>query len=113
MVEHQNASTTGQPGAVYRTERLLLRVSPDEKALIARNADELGLSLSAFLRAAGMGQRVSARRPAANDEAIRQLAMIGNNINQIARRANSGNTVDGSALNEALTALLDAVRRLE
>lgn len=113
MASRQDDPTSRRPRAAHRTDRLLLRVSPDEKAVIARNAADLGLGLSAFLRAAGMGQRVSARRPAANDEAIRQLAMIGNNINQIARKANTGSPVDSKALDAALVALLDAVRRLE
>lgn len=96
-----------------RTKRLLLRVSPQEKALIERNAADLGLGLSAYLRAVGQGRRLTPQRPAINDEAIRQLASIGNNLNQIARRANSGLTVDAKALRSVLAAVLDAVRRLE
>ena len=71
-----------------RTKRLLLRVSPHEKALIERNAADLGLGLSAYLRAVGQGRRLTPRRPAINDEAIRQLASIGNNLNQIAYQLN-------------------------
>ena len=81
--------------------------------MIERNAADLGLGLSAYLRAVGQGRRLTPRRPAINDEAIRQLASLGNNLNQIARRANSGLTVDTKALRSVLAAVLDAVRRLE
>jgi hypothetical protein len=88
-------------------------VSPQEKALIVQNATDLGLGLSAYLRAVGQGRRVTPRRPAINDEAIRQLASIGNNLNQIARRINSGVKLDKDYLTSVLMAVLDAVRRLE
>lgn len=96
-----------------RTARLLLRVTPQEKALIERNAADLGMGLSAYLRAVGLGRRVTPRRPAVSDEAIRHLAQLGNNLNQIARRANSGLTLDADHINSVLKAVLDAVRRLE
>lgn len=107
MSSQTDATKTG------RTARLLLRVSPQEKAQIVRNAADLGLGLSAYLRAVGLGRRVNPRRPAINDEAIRQLASIGNNLNQIARRTNSGIKLDARHLQSVLAAVLDAVRRLE
>lgn len=101
------------PTSPKRTDRILLRVTPDEKAAITQNAADAGVGVSRFLRAVGVGQKLAARRPSANDAAIRQLALIGNNVNQIAKRVNAGSPVDPTLLDTALRELLAAIRQLE
>jgi Mobilization protein NikA len=52
------------PPITNRTERIILRVSPAEKALIAERAAGAGLGLSAFIRReAGIGHFGSKGRP--------------------------------------------------
>jgi len=76
---------------LQRPHRISFRVSAEELAAI--NQRRGGVITSDYIRAAALGapiQPASKRRQMSEFEAakVRQLAFIGNNLNQIARRTN-------------------------
>lgn len=70
-----------------RTAWISLRVSPGEKKHIAEIAKATGMSLGDYLRQQIGQPRVRATKT--EREKILQLARLGNNLNQIARWANT------------------------
>lgn len=96
-----------------RTKQCLVRLTSDEYACVAEKADRAGLPTAAFLRAAALGEagpRAQRRVPADRQALLRilgQLGKIGSNINQIAKRLNSGGPADLPLLQEALGAYLE------
>lgn len=73
----------------YKHSRVELRLTLDEKEGWERKASASGLSLSRFIRHAVGGVRSSRRSRVDVDPALlRQIAQIGNNLNQLARWAN-------------------------
>lgn len=73
-----------------RTAILKVRVSASEKSEIEKKAQIAGLTLSDFIRKAVAGSRV--RQTQAERERLRLLAQVGNNLNQLARWANTYKT---------------------
>lgn len=98
-----------------RTHFRSLRLTPGELAIIRGKAHAAGLPVSTYLRQAGLGRKVRARRGQIRRDAIYQLIRIGTNINQLARAANTaGQVVALDLLEEALEELraaLDSLRR--
>lgn len=72
------------------SERIELRVSAEEKIHWQAIAASRGVSLSELIRATLSGQRLRVRRsaPRVDPDLVRELARIGNNLNQLARAAN-------------------------
>lgn len=77
----------------YKTKntRINLRVTEEDKKLIFERADELGVSASTYIVACIRKNRIVNLEGLKS--VIRQLYRIGANINQIAIKANSSNTV--------------------
>ena len=77
-----------------------LRASAAERARWQALAASRGVSLSELIRASLGGLRLRARRepPAVAPELLRELARIGNNLNQLARAANRHEPVTATAL---------------
>ena len=75
---------------------------------------ETGRTAGRYLRELVLGTVPRARPTIANAEAIRELARISNNLNQLAREATAAGTfpVD-AAVQAALDEALAAIRRLE
>lgn len=82
-----------------RTAWVHILLFPDERVVWQSMAQEAGMCLADFIRQR-MGQPVLQRSrpapkrrspPVADPELIRQLAWLGNNLNQIARRVNERN----------------------
>lgn len=97
------ASETKEPP---RDKMIPVRVSEDEKKAIETKASQAGYrSVSAYLRDLGQGTEIQQRLP---PEVRRQLVGIGNNLNQIARLANSGKQFQAheTQLKQALTSIL-------
>lgn len=95
-----------------RTKTVTVRVSAEERAQLEALSSRAGLAAGAFLRAAafgGAGPRAQ-RRPSADHAVLRQLlgelGRVGNNLNQIARTLNTGQSADLPELREALSAYL-------
>lgn len=97
-----------------RDKRRSIRFTAEEFNRIATKADNSGLGFAAFMRASALdgdaGPRAQ-RRPPADHRALRELlghvGRIGNNINQIARALNSGETASLPELQDALRAYLE------
>jgi len=81
--------------------RLELRVSISEKSALSAKAKDFNLSLSDFVRASLGKVRSWSVEDVAHKKAVTlQLAKIGNNLNQIARRLNSSDARDFDILLE-------------
>ena len=106
----QRANDFGRP---CRTAKSLVRFTPDEFAIIADRARACGRTPARFIREAALGAVPRERRSAVNADLVRQLARIGNNLNQLAVRAHTGSPLPVDALEATLSELLAAVRRVE
>jgi len=93
-----------------RGETVTVRLTKDERATLETLSSRSGMAAGAFMRAAAFGDAGprARRRPTADHRTLRQLlgecGRIGNNINQIARRLNQGETVSLPEIREALAA---------
>jgi hypothetical protein len=76
-----------------RTKKVTFRVTPSEKEHLKIESGKAGLPVEPFLRRLVLGVDLQPRPPAELTEILRQLTAIGNNINQIARVANSAGKV--------------------
>ena len=78
------------------SERIELRVTPEEKTHWQAIAASRGVSLSELIRVTLSGQRLRSRRsaPRVDPDLVRELARIGNNLNQLARAANRRSPVE-------------------
>ena len=85
-----------------RKNQIIVRLNDDELSRLKSNVKKSGLSQAAYLRILITGY-VPKERP--DDRfyiVMRQLIGIGNNMHQIARKANALNFIDTPALNAAL-----------
>lgn len=79
-----------------RTDRLFVRLTPEEKAAFLDRADKAGMASGAFARAVltgSAGPRAQKKVPAdaaALRQVLGQLGKIGSNLNQIARYLHTG-----------------------
>ena len=99
---------------VIRDKHIQIRLTADEVAQIKIRAGDLGSST--FLRQLALGQKIEPPKPkpttiihSVDPELIRNVAWIGNNINQIAKHLNSGNKLD----NDVLMALVELQATLD
>ena len=93
------------------SERIELRVTPEEKTHWQAIAASRGVSLSELIRVTLSGQRLRSRRnaPRVDPDLVRELARIGNNLNQLARAANRRSPVEAVSL---LVRLIEIDREL-
>lgn len=95
-----------------RTEQITMKVTPTERTMLDARAEAAGLRLSDYARAALFGYRVNVRDPL-SEKALFELSAIGNNINQLAKHANTTGRIDADkALENTLLVLCEAVGRL-
>lgn len=104
----RKAPETRQTGATTK----LVRLGPADAELLERLCGELSLPASEVwrrcLRAVGCGEPLDRRTALTIEE---QLRKVGTNLNQIARRYNSGQVVADAELAEALEAVADILAR--
>lgn len=72
-----------------RTEAVLVRLSNKEKSYLQAQAENAGLKMEPFIRKLIMGVEIHPRPPDNIAQLIREINAIGNNINQIAHKANA------------------------
>lgn len=95
-----------------RQRRISIGFEPLELDAVDQRAEAAGLSRAAYIRTAVLGHpgiRAIPRPPVEKKLlglAVGQLGRVGNNLNQIAHRANTGLPVSG----EAIAPVLDEVR---
>lgn len=80
--------------------RIEIRTTPEDKERWQKIAASKGVSLSELVRVTLDGQRLRKRRdpPKVDPDLLRELARIGNNLNQLARAANRRQPVPAAAL---------------
>ena len=97
-----------------RERMLTIRVTDDEHARLLERCE--GKQLAVWMRRVCLGEPVarSGRLPTLAPPLLRQLAAIGNNLNQTARKVNSGQWSSGDRVQvvAALMAIGDELRRL-
>ena len=87
-------------------------VSREENERIAHAAELAGLPVAAFMRSAALAVPIRARPSRETAGVIRQLAAIGNNLNQLAREAHAGHAPVEGRIRSVLAEVEAAVRRL-
>ncbi len=101
-----------------RKKVVTVRFSEDERDKLLEGAEALGLSLGAFIRLRTIGEagkRHKKRPPADRAELTRllsHLGKIGSNLNQMARRINSGGKVENPHLDKSLEVATEAMEAL-
>ena len=80
---------------------ILLRLTAEEYAHLKATADAAGLKLEPMLRQLILGVELRPRPPDEYTALLRELAAIGNNVNQIAYWANARKYVSNSEIQEA------------
>ena len=80
--------------------RIEIRTTPEEKRHWQEIAENKGVSLSELVRSSLSGLRLRKRReaPKVAPELLRELARIGNNLNQLAYAANRRQPLESVAL---------------
>ena len=80
-------------GYRIRTEKYLLTLLPEERALLEKNSFELGLSIADYLRKIILYGSIVGQHPvidkATGEKLLYEVNRIGNNINQIAYNTNA------------------------
>lgn len=98
----------------HRDQSIKIRVTRDEKERLQQRM--IGGELARWMRETCLGSalKTPVDVPPVDPELLRQLAGIGNNLNQIARRVNAQLLPsDAIGILVALTQIGDAVRQLE
>ena len=81
-----------------REKQILIRLSEKEYAHLTEQADLVQLGIEPFVRNLIMGIRMTPHPKNEWTEIMRQMSAIGNNINQMAYRANLHGLTDKQAL---------------
>lgn len=89
-----------------RNHALTLRLNDEELKHLKDQVVASGLTTQTFLRLLIVGQKIKPRRPEVFIDLLHELSAIGNNINQIARVANTR----GFATKEDIAAVTTAQR---
>jgi len=70
-----------------KTERIEMRLTPDEKTKIVNNSVKAKMTISEYLITTGLNKEIVVIEDL--DKVVTQLRKIGNNINQLTKLANS------------------------
>lgn len=81
-----------------RSKKISIRLSEKEYLHLKEQADLVGLKIEPFLRNLISGVKMKPRPQEEWAELIRQVSSVGNNINQIAHRANIHGLTDKQTL---------------
>jgi len=109
MEELPTPTPTPEEVAPIKEERIEFRVAATDKRTIEAKAKRAGLSVADYMRRAALGKTIVERVPL---DLRRQIGAAGNNLNQLARLANSGKLPGAGieALNELIERLLTTLR---
>lgn len=98
---------------VKAKKQISVRLTEAELARLNKAVAKSGLSREAYLRKIAAGIIPNDALPPEYFEAIRQLAAIGNNINQIARAANMTGEANQTRLSSALAELSETLTTIK
>lgn len=85
-----------------RAKQVLVRLNEPEYRHLKKQLATSGLKQEPFIRSLIMGTDIRPRPPDEYAALLRELSAIGNNINQIARIANSDKRISPQALEEIM-----------
>lgn len=85
-----------------RNRKITVRLSEKERKFLGEQADAGGMKIEPYVRELIMGNEVKSRPKEEWAEVVRQVAAVGNNINQIARSTNMGMEVTADILKDVL-----------
>ena len=91
-----------------RERKITVRLTDAERDHLQEQAELVGLGIEPFIRNTILGIRMKPRPKEEWAELLRQTSGVSNNVNQIARKVNSGDP----ATVEALRLVLDMQRQL-
>lgn len=91
-----------------RSEQIIIRLTPAERAQFESKRNLTGLTMHAFLMEC-MRKKKMVIKPGA-DLLILQIKRVGNNLNQIAHRVNAGQITDCRAELRAIRDELEKIR---
>lgn len=101
--------------ARQRKDRVTIRLTEEERRSLEEGAEAMGLSIGAFIRKRALGdpgERFRKRPPADRQELTRllgELGKVGGNLNQIARRINSGDQPPDISIEKAAEAVAETL----
>lgn len=85
-----------------RNRKITVRLSEKERKFLGEQADAGGMKIEPYIRELIMGNEIKSRPKEEWAEVVRQVAAVGNNINQIAKNTNMGMEVTVDILKEVL-----------
>ena len=99
-------------GETMKTERFNLRMTPEEKALIAEKARKAGRPMSEYMIDAALNHTVTVIEGL--PELVRELKAVGNNVNQLTALAHIGRvrTIHFEEFTEKLADIYSELYRL-
>ena len=98
-----------------RTESMLLRLTKDEREHLDKCAVSAGLKREPYVRKLIMGTEIRPRPPDEFAKILRELSAIGNNVNQLAYKANGLGLIyinEVRNVQDALTNLYREVKKI-
>ena len=101
-----------KPDHDRRHHQVKTRLTDAERCQLARAAKLTGLTTAEYLRQRALGHRPRARRDPTTDRLVRALNAIGNNLNQLAHRANAGDFPTERDIQHTLARLVRALRKV-
>lgn len=81
-----------------RAIRFELRLNDKEREAIRKQADQRGLTESAFLRMSALGQPLPTRKTEIEAEAVAALNRVGSNLNQLTKVANESKSLNADSI---------------
>ena len=97
-----------------REKQIVFRTTYEEYKEIKFRAEKVGLNLSDYIRSRAIGYEPREKPPRDFYDAIKQIRAVGNNINQIARHANTFDEIDYNTLKVCvanLNSMVNDIRR--
>ena len=93
-----------------KDRRVEFKLTPKEYEHLKKQASLSGMTISGLLRVAIRGQEIRPRPPENLAVLLRQMSAMGNNINQIAKVANSSKFIRSEDI-EAIQKMQDELRQ--
>ena len=91
-----------------KSKRLSVRLSPDEWAVVKKQADESGMVMSDYIRFRMLSAAKKEYR-----EVAAQIARVGDNVSQLAKWVNAyGSAADGARVIMLLSAALTELKKI-
>lgn len=95
-----------------RTKVRSVRFTPEEWEMVQERSREARTTMGRYLRESGLANGKRVRSTSIEDDLIYQLSRIGNNLNQLAHRANAGNFPSHAEIKSALDKVMKAIEGL-